>query len=73
MASKQKSSKKVGKLKKIFGKLHLWFGLVIGLIIFIVSVTGALYVFKDEFENIARKDVIYHQEKDIENPLCILN
>ena len=30
MASKQKSSKKVGKLKKIFGKLHLWFGLIIG-------------------------------------------
>lgn len=71
MASKQKSSKKVGKLKKIFGKLHLWFGLVIGLIIFIVSVTGALYVFKDEFENIARKDVIYHQEKDVENKKVI--
>ncbi len=67
MASKQKSSKKGGKLKKIFGKLHLWFGLIIGLIIFIVSITGALYVFKDEFENIARKDVIYHQEKDIEH------
>ncbi|MDM1063931.1 PepSY domain-containing protein [Empedobacter falsenii] len=67
MASKQKSSKKGGKLKKIFGKLHLWFGLFIGSIIFIVSITGALYVFKDEFENIARKDVIYHQEKDIEH------
>ncbi len=42
MASKQKSSKKGGKLKKIFGKLHLWFGLFIGSIIFIVSITGAL-------------------------------
>lgn len=71
MTSKRKSSKKSSRLKKIFGKLHLWFGLIIGLIIFIVSVTGALYVFKDEFENIARKDVIYHQEKDVENKKVI--
>lgn len=71
MTSKRKSSKKSSRLKKIFGKLHLWFGLIIGLIIFIVSVTGALYVFKDEFENIARKDVINHQEKDVENKKVI--
>ncbi len=71
MVSKQKSSKRGGKLKKIFGKLHLWFGLFIGFIVFIVSITGALYVFKDEFENIARKDVIYHQEKDVENKKVI--
>lgn len=67
MTLKKKSRKKPSFIKKWAAKLHLWFGLFIGLLIFIISITGALYVFKDEFENIARKDVIYHQEKNIEN------
>ncbi len=67
MTLKKKSRKKPSFIKKWTAKLHLWFGLFIGLLIFIISITGALYVFKDEFENIARKDVIYHQEKNIEN------
>ncbi|GEM52578.1 PepSY-associated TM helix domain-containing protein [Empedobacter brevis] len=67
MILKKKSRKKPSFIKKWAAKLHLWFGLFIGLLIFIISITGALYVFKDEFENIARKDVIYHQEKNIEN------
>ncbi|SDL51627.1 PepSY-associated TM helix domain-containing protein [Chryseobacterium taihuense] len=57
--------KKPTLFKKWTGKLHLWFGLSIGLIIFVVSVTGALYVFKDEIENYTRKDVVYHNEKNI--------
>ena len=65
MRRKHYPTKKQSLLKKTIGKLHLWFGLSIGLIIVIVSVTGALYVFKDEFENFARKDVIFHQEQNI--------
>jgi len=59
--------KKPSILKKWVSKLHLWFGLIIGGIIFIVSITGALFVFKDEIENFSRHDVIYHQEQNIEN------
>lgn len=51
-------------LKKKIAKLHLWFGLAIGAIIFVVSITGALYVFKDEIENYLRKDVIFHNESN---------
>lgn len=67
MRKNSRPKKKTSFIKKWAAKLHLWFGLFIGLLIFIISITGALYVFKDEFENIARKDVIYHQEKNIEN------
>ena len=66
MRKKHLHIKKQSLFKKWTGKLHLWFGLSIGLIVVIVSVTGALYVFKDEFENYTRKDVIYHQEQNIE-------
>jgi uncharacterized iron-regulated membrane protein len=65
MRKKHHHKKKPSLFKKWTGKLHLWFGLSIGLIIFIVSVTGALYVFKDEIENFTRKDVIYHNEQNI--------
>lgn len=64
---KHHHKKKPGFFKKWSGKLHLWFGLSIGFLIFIISITGALYVFKDEVENYTRKDVIYHNEQNIEN------
>ncbi|MCU7614612.1 PepSY domain-containing protein [Chryseobacterium sp. GMJ5] len=66
MRKKHHHKKKPGIFKKWTGKLHLWLGLSIGFIIFIVSVTGALYVFKDEIENMTRKEVMYHHEKNIE-------
>lgn len=58
---------KNNKIKKIIGKLHLWFGLLIGSIVFIISITGALYVFKDEIEDIQRKEFIYHKETNYQN------
>jgi len=58
------------------GRLHLWFGLAIGLIVFIVSITGALYVFKDEVQNFLRRDYLYHGEQGIASkkilPLAVL-
>ncbi|MEM8938407.1 MAG: PepSY-associated TM helix domain-containing protein [Bacteroidota bacterium] len=40
---------------KIIGPVHLWLGLASDIIIFIVSITGCIYVFEKEFQN-----VIYH-------------
>jgi len=51
--------------KKWFSKLHLWFGLGIGALVFIISITGAMYVFKDDIEDLQRKEVIFHQEENI--------
>lgn len=66
MRKKHHHKKKPDAFKKWTGKLHLWLGLGIGFLIFIISITGALYVFKDEIENATRKDVIYHNEQNID-------
>ncbi|MEM6633653.1 MAG: PepSY-associated TM helix domain-containing protein [Bacteroidota bacterium] len=35
-------------LKKIVGKIHLWLGLASGLVVFLVSISGAIMVFEQE-------------------------
>ena len=37
-------------VKKLVGYLHLWLGLASGLLVLVVALTGALYVFQDELE-----------------------
>lgn len=39
-------------LKKISRTLHLWLGLASGLVVFIVSLTGAIFVFQDEVRDV---------------------
>lgn len=38
-------------MKQIFGKIHLWLGLLIGLLVFILAITGCLYAFQEEIQN----------------------
>uniref|UniRef100_A0AB33J8K3 PepSY-associated TM helix domain-containing protein n=2 Tax=unclassified Prevotella TaxID=2638335 RepID=A0AB33J8K3_9BACT len=38
-------------MKEIMRRLHLWLGLLSGIVVFIVCVTGCLYVFKDEIQS----------------------
>lgn len=40
------------KWKKWFGKLHLWLGLATGLVVFISALTGAIYCFAPELQNL---------------------
>ena len=40
------------KWKKWFGKLHLWLGLSTGLVVFILGITGAIYCFAPELQNL---------------------
>jgi len=72
MKKKHHHKKKPSFTKKWSAKLHLWFGLSIGIIVFIVSLTGTMYVFKDEIQNVLRKDAIYlNQETVNDKPLSI--
>lgn len=72
MKKKHHHKKKVSFTKKWSAKLHLWFGLSVGIIIFIVALTGTMYVFKDEIQNILRKDAIYVKAETVkQNPLSI--
>lgn len=36
------------RFKKLIGKIHLWLGLASGLVVFVVSITGAIYAFQEE-------------------------
>lgn len=43
----------MGRLKKVARKLHLWLGLFSAIPVCIVCLTGALYVFKDQIEDLS--------------------
>jgi uncharacterized iron-regulated membrane protein len=36
--------------KKIIGTVYLWFGLISGLVVFVISITGCLYAFQEEIQ-----------------------
>lgn len=42
------------KFKKAIGTLHLWLGLTSGLVVFIVSITGCLYAFQVEIQELTQ-------------------
>jgi len=72
MKKKHHHKKKPSWIKKWSAKLHLWLGLSVGLIVFIVSLTGTMYVFKDEIQNILRKDAIWVKPETItQSPISI--
>lgn len=41
-------------IKKLIGKIHLWLGLTSGLVVFVVSVTGCLYAFQAEVQELTQ-------------------
>ncbi len=63
--NKNTNKNKKSTFKTWVRKLHLWFGLGIGFIVFVVSITGALFVFKEDIQAYLRKDFIHHQERNI--------
>jgi uncharacterized iron-regulated membrane protein len=44
--------------------LHKWLGLISGLIVFIVSITGCIFCFHDEIKDITRKEWRFVQEEN---------
>lgn len=42
------------KARKFFGKLHLWLGLTTGLLVFIIAITGSIYAFQEEIQNLTQ-------------------
>jgi len=43
------------KFKKTIRNIHLWLGLSSGLLVFIIAVTGCLYAFQDEIQNLTEE------------------
>lgn len=46
-------------MKKAIKKIHLWLGLTSGLVVFILGITGCIYVFEDELKSFFYKDKLY--------------
>ncbi|TGD59224.1 PepSY-associated TM helix domain-containing protein [Flavobacterium humi] len=46
---------KNGNFKKTVRKIHLWLGLSSGIIVFIIAITGCLYAFQEEIQNITEE------------------
>lgn len=46
-------------MKDILGKIHLWGGLVSGIIVFIVSVTGCLFVYESEIRSLFHSNYLF--------------
>ncbi|OOG72170.1 PepSY domain-containing protein [Flavobacterium sp. A45] len=46
---------KNNSFKKLIGQLHLWLGLSSGIIVFIIAITGCLYAFQEEIQNITEE------------------
>jgi uncharacterized iron-regulated membrane protein len=51
------------------GKIHLWLGLSSGLVVFIVAITGCLYAFQEEIQNLTQPyRFVNHQEARVLPP-----
>ena len=50
------------RFKKTITKIHQWLGLGSGLLVFLISISGAMYAFKDEIYNAVHAESIYISE-----------
>jgi uncharacterized iron-regulated membrane protein len=54
------------KFKKTVGKIHLWLGLSSGLLVFIIAITGCIYAFQAEIQNLTQPyRFVEHEERPV--------
>lgn len=41
-------------LRKLIGQIHLWLGLASGLLVFVIAITGCIYAFQEEIQNVSQ-------------------
>ena len=57
------------KIKKSIGKIHLWLGLSSGLLVFIIAITGCIYAFQEEIQNLTQPyRFVEHQQQPVLPP-----
>ncbi|SEJ00697.1 Uncharacterized iron-regulated membrane protein [Dyadobacter sp. SG02] len=57
-------SQKKTALGKLIGTLHLWLGLASGIVIIVIGLTGATYVFTDEIKPLVYQDRLFIQPEN---------
>ena len=57
------------KFKKSISKIHLWLGLSSGLLVFIIAITGCIYAFQEEIQNLTQPyRFVEHQQQPVLRP-----
>lgn len=59
MKPRKKEPRKKGFTRKWIGRLHLWLGLASGVLVVLISLSGALYAFRDELFDVFHRDALY--------------
>ena len=67
----RKRRKKESLFKYIMSVLHLWLGLLSSVIIFIVCLSGSIYAFKTQIENLIDSDVVYIKSNNNSSKIAI--
>ncbi|MEN2412258.1 PepSY-associated TM helix domain-containing protein [Flavobacterium mesophilum] len=47
------------QIKNVTRQIHLWLGLATGIIVFIISITGCIYVFEEEIRSFSKEEKLY--------------
>lgn len=47
------------QIKNIARQVHLWLGLATGIIVFIISITGCIFVFEEEIRNFSKQEELF--------------
>lgn len=47
------------RVRKLFNDIHLWMGIAAGLILFVVCLTGTIYTFRTEIEELIERDKFF--------------
>jgi uncharacterized iron-regulated membrane protein len=56
-------------MKRTLRFIHLWLGLISGLIVFVVAITGSIYAFEEEIRSVIHKDLFYVSTDDSRQPV----
>lgn len=60
-------------IKKIIGQIHLWLGLLSGLVVFILGITGCIYAFQSELKELFYADRYFIKSKGLKPlPISVL-
>ncbi|WP_236974070.1 PepSY-associated TM helix domain-containing protein [Membranihabitans maritimus] len=51
------------RIKKVFGKIHLWLGLGTGLLFFIICISGAILTWKPEISSLLYKEKVENEQR----------
>lgn len=54
------------KIRKFFNDLHLWFGLISGIVVLIVCLTGTIYVYNTEIREAAAPHLFKVEKTSLE-------